>query len=73
MKIVKYIILEILFLIAMLLCGTVVMKVLDVLFQLNYENTWLIGYKVGFIAWLGLSIMSVINKRKKIVEKEDEL
>ena len=65
MKIVKYIILEILFLIAMVLCGTAVMEVLDVLFQLDCENIWTIGYKVGFTTWFGLSIISVINTMKK--------
>lgn len=65
MKIVKYILLEILFLIAMLLCGTGTMKILDILFQVGFDDIWTIGFKVGFIAWLGLSVMSAISKIKK--------
>ena len=65
MKILKTIILYILFLLAMVLCGTAVMKALDLLFQLDYENVWSIGYKVGFVSWLILSVMSIISKTKK--------
>ena len=65
MKILKTIILYMLFLFAMVLCSTAVMKVLDMVLQLDYENVWPIGYKVGFASWLILSIMSIINKIKK--------
>ena len=65
MKIVKYIVLGMLSLIAMMLCGTAVMKILDMLLQLGYENIWSIGFRVGFIAWIVLSVMAVINKMKK--------
>ena len=49
MKKIKFIILEILFLVVMLLCATTTMKILDILFKLSYENTWLVGFKVGFV------------------------
>ena len=65
MKIVKTIILYMLFLVAMILCGTAVIKILDMVFQLNYEDVWSIGYKVGFLSWLCLSVMSFISKAKK--------
>ena len=65
MKILKTIILYILFLLAMVLCGTAVMKVLDIVFQLDYENVWSIGYKVGFVSWLILSVKSIVSKTKK--------
>lgn len=54
-----------LFLIAMLLCGAAVMKILDLAFNLGYENIWPIGFKVGFFSWLALTVISVINKYKK--------
>ena len=65
MKILKTIVLYMLFLLVMVLCGTAVMKVLDIIFQLDYENVWTIGYKVGFLSWLILSVMSFISKAKK--------
>ena len=54
-----------LFLIAMLLCGTAVMKIFDWVFQLGYENIWAIGFKVGLFSWLTLSVISIINKNRK--------
>ncbi|MBE5883051.1 MAG: hypothetical protein E7291_01305 [Lachnospiraceae bacterium] len=65
MKILKIVILYVLFLFAMVLCGTVVMKVFDVIFQLGYENIWAVGYKAGFVSWLCLSIVSFVNKTRK--------
>ena len=53
MKKIKFIILEILFLVVMLLCATTTM------------NTWLVGFKVGFVAWLILSFVLFIAKIKK--------
>lgn len=58
MKIVRYIVLEILLLVAMVLCGTAIMKLFDILLKLDYENIWVVGFKVGFIAWL---VSLVIN------------
>ncbi len=64
MKIIKFIVLEILLLIVMLFCGTVTMKILDLLFKLGYENIWEVGFKVGFIAWLSYSVVTNIVKLK---------
>ncbi len=64
MKIIKYIVLEILLLIVMLLFGTATIKILDLLFKLGYENIWEVGFKVGFIAWLPASIVTGIVKLK---------
>ncbi len=64
MKIIKFIVLEILLLIIMLFCGTVTMKILNLLFKLGYENIWEVGFKVGFIAWLSSSVVSGIVKLK---------
>ncbi len=62
MKVIKFIVLEILLLIVMLLCGTITMKILDFLFKLEYENVWEVGFKVGFIAWLSYSVVTGIVK-----------
>ena len=65
MKFLKTIILYILLLVAMVLCSTAVMKVLDFIFDIGYENIWNIGYKVGFAAWFLLSGAIIIGKKKK--------
>lgn len=54
-----------LFLIAMLLFGAGVMKILDFIFQLDYENIWSIGFKVGFLSWLALTVISIVKRYKK--------
>ncbi len=65
MKFLKTIILYILFLVAMVLCSTAVMKVLDLIFDIGYENIWNIGYKVGFVVWLLLAGAIIISKKRK--------
>ncbi len=65
MKFLKTIILYILLLVAMVLCSTAVMKVLDLIFDIGYENIWDIGYKVGFVVWLLLSGAIIIGKKRK--------
>lgn len=65
MKVIRYIVLEALLLVAMLLCSTAVMKILDVILKLNYENVWDIGFKVGFFAWLILLIDGIRRLSKK--------
>lgn len=65
MKIVRSIVLKFLLLVVMLLCGTAMMKILDILFKLNYEKIWVDGFKVGFIAWLVLLVITIIVKVKK--------
>ena len=56
MKILKKIILWLLLLITMVICGTLVLKIFDLLLKLGYENIWTSGFKVGFVAWLGMLI-----------------
>lgn len=65
MKIIKSIVLEFFLLVIMFLCGTATIKILDLLFKLNYENIWEIGFKVGFIAWLVVLVITIIVKVKK--------
>ena len=64
MKYVKACILYILLLVAMVLCSTAVMKVFDLIIKTGYENIWEVGCKVGFVAWLILSVTSIIRKIK---------
>lgn len=64
-QIFKNIVLEILLLAVMCFFGTVVMKIFDMLFNLGYENIWIVGFKVGFIAWLGLLVLRIVKKIKK--------
>lgn len=61
---IKYIVLEIFVLIIMLFCGTATMKILDILFKLEYENIWVVGFRVGFAAWLFLLNVTAIVKLK---------
>lgn len=56
MKVVKNIILSLLFLIMMTLGGTIILKIFDLILKLGYENIWISGFKVGFIAWIGMLI-----------------
>lgn len=65
MKIIKYIFLEILLLISMLFISTFIMNLFDLIFNLQYENIWNIGFKVGFIAWLGLLVFRIVVKKMK--------
>lgn len=65
MKILRYIVLELLLLVAMWLCGTATMKIFDILLKLDYENIWQVGFKVGFIAWLVSLVIIIIIKVKK--------
>lgn len=52
MKILKNIALYLLLLIAMAVCGTAVLKIYDLVLDLDFENIWTAGFKVGFIAWI---------------------
>ena len=60
-KIGKYAILEALLLIAMLFCGTGVMKIFDVIFKLNYESVW----GIGFIAWIVMLVIMIVRLHTK--------
>lgn len=66
MKVIKIMILKILLLIIMILCGTVTMKISDLLFKLGYENIWEVGFKVGVIGWISsLAVPLIIEKNKE--------
>lgn len=67
MKVVKNIILWLLLLIVMTLGGTIILKIFDLILKLEYENIWISGFKVGFIAWIGMLIIEYYHflKNKK--------
>ena len=56
LKIAKIIILWLLVLVVMVAGGTVVLKIFDVLLKVGYENIWVSGFKVRFVAWIGMLI-----------------
>ena len=51
MNVLRNITLYLLLLMAMVICGTIVIKLYDLLLGLNFENIWVTGFKVGFVAW----------------------
>ena len=61
----KKIVLYILCLLAFWFCGAVVMKIFDWMMKLEIENIVYEGFKVGFIAWLLVSILPFFTKKKK--------
>ena len=65
MKYLKTTILYILFFVAMVLCSTAVVKVLDLLLNMDYESIWNVGFKVGFVAWAFLSGAYIMYKKKQ--------
>lgn len=65
MKILRSIILELLLLVAMCLCGTIVMKMMDFVLKLSYENAWSIGFKVGFVAWIVILALQIFSKKEE--------
>ncbi|MBH1940909.1 hypothetical protein I5677_08405 [Mobilitalea sibirica] len=62
---IRNVVLAILLLIALALCGTVVIKIFDLIFGLEYESIWIIGFRVGFLAWILLIGGNVIYKIRK--------
>lgn len=65
MKILKNIALYLLLLIAMVVCGTAVLKIYDLVLDLEFENIWMSGFKVGLIAWI-LMLIYVYYRRSKV-------
>ena len=56
LKITKKMILWLALLLIMSICGTIVLKIFELLLNFEYENIWLSGFKVGLIAWIGMLI-----------------
>lgn len=52
----KKITLYLILLIALSICGTLVLKIYDLIFKIGYENIIMSGFKIGLIAWIGMLI-----------------
>lgn len=53
LNIFRKIVLYLLLLIVMIIGGTFVLKIFDLLLSKSFENIWIAGFQVGFTAWLG--------------------
>lgn len=65
MRLVKKIIIYILFLIVLSVFGTIIISFFDKLFKLGYEDIMQSGFKVGLVAWLGIIALDIYNYYKK--------
>jgi len=63
MKFIKTLILQILLLLVMCLFGTIVIKIFDMVLNLSIESIGETGFKVGFLAWIILLVMTLYNKK----------
>lgn len=52
----KKITLYLILLIALSVCGALVLKIYDLIFKIGYENIIMSGFKIGLIAWIGMLI-----------------
>ena len=65
MKVIRNITLYLLFLIAMVVCATAVMKIYDMILDLDIANIWTTGFKVGFTAWGAMLLYMLYYRHKK--------
>lgn len=65
MKIIKFLILEVLLLLITCIFSTVVIKIFDIILNLSHSNIGETGFKAGFIAWIILLIITLYNNVKK--------
>ena len=63
MKFIKTLILQILLLLVMCLFGTIVIKIFDMVLNLSIDSIGETGFKVGFLAWIILLVMTLYNKK----------
>ena len=64
MKYLKHAILLLFLLLALSVCGTAVLWVMEKLFNVTFDNLIYAGFKVGFIAAVLLVVPSWIKKKK---------
>ena len=66
MELLKRIVLYTLLLIAMVVCATAVIKIYDLILDLDFENIWEVGFKAGLVAWIAmLAYIHLRRNRKK--------
>ena len=64
MKYVKTVLLAVALLVALSLCGTVVLKIFDIIMELNIDNIFYAGFQVGLIAFILLMVGRIVKQRK---------
>ena len=65
MEILKKIVLYALFLIAMVVCATAVIKIYDLILDLDFENIWEVGFEAGFVAWIAMLAYILVRRKKR--------
>lgn len=63
-KIFKYIGLEILLLIALILCGITVMRILNIVLKFEFENIGTTGFIAGLCAWFVFLIGEAVKAKR---------
>lgn len=63
-KIIRAAVLSLLLLAAVVLCATATIKLMDLILHTGIEDLWAAGIKAGFIAWLVLSVMILVRRKK---------
>lgn len=56
MRAIKNIALYLLVLMVLCIVGAAVLKIYDMIMNLDFDNVWFSGFKVGLIAWIGMLI-----------------
>jgi len=72
MKFIKNLILQILLLLVMCLFGTIVIKLFDMVLNLSIDSIGETGFKVGFLAWIILLIITLYNKKYNTKKGENK-
>jgi len=70
MKIIKTLILQIILLLVMCLFGAFVIKIFDMVLNVSRGDIGQAGFKVGFIAWIILLIVTLYNKKNSTKKEE---
>jgi hypothetical protein len=64
-KLAKTVALSLLSLVAMVLCGTAVIWIMNSVLGRGMDDIWLDGFQAGFIAWILEIIWNTVKKLKK--------
>jgi hypothetical protein len=63
-KLAKTVVLSLLSLVAMVLCGTAVIWIMNSVLGRGMDDIWLDGFQAGFIAWILEIIWNTVKKLK---------
>jgi hypothetical protein len=63
-KIAKTVVLSLLSLVAMVLCGTAVIWIMNSVLGRGMDDIWLDGFQAGFLAWILEIIWNTVKKLK---------